>query len=305
MTKRFIALGECMLEMIHSHSNNYNMGFGGDTLNTAYTLSHLSSDEIYYGTAIGTDPYSDALFKFIQANNLHTDFILRDKSRMAGLYFIQTDKSGERQFYYYRDQAAAKSFFSGMSDNYFDALSQFDMLYTTGISLAILNDKKALLRLCQQTKANKGLIAFDNNFRPKLWKNTALARHYFDDMHRLCDILFLSYEDEVLLYHDQSLEETIQRYQAKNIPLVVMTNAKAPTVVIQQDRITRIPPFHVESIIDTTGAGDGFNAGFLQAYLAGQSIEKAVTNGHRIASHIIQHQGALIPQTRLRDLKLR
>lgn len=305
MSKRIVALGECMLEMSNASMHQYHMGFAGDSFNTAFYLAQLSSHQVYFASAIGTDPYSDEMHAFMQSNDIHTDHLLRDPNRLSGLYFIKTDRQGERTFYYYRENAAAKFYFDHLSEDNIKSLSQFDMLYTTGISLAVLNHKEALINLSHRTKAQGGLIAFDNNYRPRLWPDVELARQHIDSIHTLCDIVFLTYEDEVLLYQDKSIEETIERYQDKTLPLVVMTNGAEKTVLIEHGEVSMITPPTVRNVIDTTCAGDSFNAGFLKAYLTGLDAKKAVSYGHVLASHVIQYQGALMPKDLLQGLNLR
>ena len=110
MSKKIAVIGECMIELSEKGAQ-VNRGFGGDTLNTSvYIARQVSPAElsVNYVTALGTDTFSQQMMDAWQAENVKTDLIQRMSDRMPGLYYIETDETGERTFYYWRNEAAAK-----------------------------------------------------------------------------------------------------------------------------------------------------------------------------------------------------
>jgi len=143
--KRFAAIGECMIEMSQAAELNYNMKFAGDTLTACVYLARCSdfdNVEVSYITALGDDPYSQMMLKNWQDEDIVTDAVRILPTKLPGLYFIDTDEQGERTFHYYRSQAAAKDMFkSEAGEALCHQLLDYDYLYLSGISLAILDSK--------------------------------------------------------------------------------------------------------------------------------------------------------------------
>ncbi|MEG9531908.1 PfkB family carbohydrate kinase, partial [Mannheimia indoligenes] len=94
-------IGECMIELNGEPFGNMRQTYGGDSLNTATYLARVSSPEqieVRYISALGTDKLSQRMLEAWQADNINTQFVLRDEHRQPGLYLIQLDKFGERTF---------------------------------------------------------------------------------------------------------------------------------------------------------------------------------------------------------------
>lgn len=109
-TTNIAVIGECMIELSQK-GTDLNRGFGGDTLNTAvYIARQVNADKlgVHYVTALGTDSFSTEMVAAWQKEGVKTDLIQRLDNKLPGLYFIETDDSGERTFYYWRNDAAAR-----------------------------------------------------------------------------------------------------------------------------------------------------------------------------------------------------
>ena len=174
MSKKIAVIGECMIELSQK-GTDVNRGFGGDTLNTSVYIARQvdpSALSVHYVTALGTDNFSQQMLESWQAENVDTGLTQRMENRLPGLYYIETDETGERTFYYWRNEAAAKFWLeSEQSAAICEELATFDYLYLSGISLAILSpaSRVKLLSLLQECRANGGKVIFDNNYRPRLW----------------------------------------------------------------------------------------------------------------------------------------
>src|SRR5947208_4093645 len=105
-----IAVGEVMIEPTRGPDGRYGLAFGGDTFNTAVYLARAGID-VAYATALGDDPYSDALLALAAAEGVRTELIVRVPDRTAGLYLVETNANGERSFCYWRDHAPARDLF--------------------------------------------------------------------------------------------------------------------------------------------------------------------------------------------------
>ncbi|WP_313684724.1 sugar kinase [Pantoea sp.] len=304
MTQKKIAIiGECMIELSEK-GENIKRGFGGDTLNTAVYLARQSASEqlrVDYVTALGTDSFSDQMIAAWQQEQVQTDLIQRLDNKMPGLYFIETDEHGERTFWYWRSDAAARYWLdSPQSDAICQQLAHYDYLYLSGISLAILPaaSREKLMALLSACRRNGGKVIFDNNYRPRLWADKASAQQAYAAMLQNTDIAFLTLDDEHLLWGEQPLETVIARTRAAGVAeIVIKRGAESCLVAVGDAPLVDVPAIKLakEKVIDTTAAGDSFSAGYLALRLQGADPDAAAARGHLTASTVIQHRGAIIP----------
>ncbi|TKI07216.1 sugar kinase [Martelella alba] len=303
-TQNIAVIGECMIELSQKGSD-VKRGFGGDTLNTSVYLSRLAPAnvlDVHYVTALGTDNFSEEMLSAWRQEGVKTDLIQRMANRLPGLYYIETDASGERTFYYWRNEAAARYWLeSEESENICRQLADFDYLYLSGISIAILSaaSRSRLFSLLQTCRANGGKVIFDNNYRPRLWQNAEEARSAYRDILSCADIAFLTLDDEDLLWGKLSVDEVIQRTRAWGVrEIVIKRGAEACLVATEHGRLQEVPAVRLpkENVVDTTAAGDSFSAGYLAVRLTGGEAAEAAASGHLTASTVIQYRGAIIPR---------
>ncbi|MFB6327963.1 sugar kinase [Pantoea deleyi] len=310
MTQKKIAIiGECMIELSEK-GENIKRGFGGDTLNTAVYLARQVDAQqlrVDYVTALGTDSFSDQMIAAWQQEQINTDLIQRLSNKMPGLYVIETDADGERTFWYWRSDAAARYWLdSPESAAIAEQLTHYDYLYLSGISLAILPSasRDRLMALLARCRANGGQVIFDNNYRPRLWTDRLSAQAAYRAMLSHTDIAFLTLDDEHLLWGEQPLEEVIARTrQAGAREIVIKRGADACLVALDDAPLIEVPALRLakEKVIDTTAAGDSFSAGYLARRLTGAAADAAAQRGHQLASTVIQHRGAIIPAEAMPD----
>ncbi|MCA1924184.1 sugar kinase [Buttiauxella noackiae] len=303
-TRKIAVIGECMIELSQKGAE-VSRGFGGDTLNTSVYIARqvdAADLEVHYVTALGEDNFSQQMLDAWQQENVHTELTQRLEHRLPGLYYIETDSTGERTFYYWRNEAAARFWLeSDQAQAICAELAQFDYLYLSGISLAILNaaSREKLMTLLTECRANGCKVIFDNNYRPRLWASREETQQVYQQMLACTDIAFLTLDDEDLLWGEKPVEEVIHRTQAAGVrEVVIKRGADSCLVAIQGESTLEVPAVKLpkEKVIDTTAAGDSFSAGYLAVRLTGGSAEEAAKRGHLTASTVIQYRGAIIPK---------
>lgn len=304
MSRKIAVIGECMIELSQKGAE-VNRGFGGDTLNTSVYIARQADPaalSVHYVTALGTDSFSQQMIDAWRAENVDTSLTQRMENRLPGLYYIETDDSGERTFYYWRNEAAAKFWLeSEQADSICEELATFDYLYLSGISLAILSpdSRHKLLSLLQECRANGGKVIFDNNYRPRLWNSKEETRLVYQQMLACTDIAFLTLDDEDLLWGKQPPEVVIERTQRAGVKeVVIKRGADSCLVAIAGEAVIDVPAVKLpkEKVVDTTAAGDSFSAGYLAVRLTGGEAADAAKQGHLTASTVIQYRGAIIPR---------
>lgn len=303
-SKKIAVIGECMIELSQKGSS-LNRGFGGDTLNTSVYIARqvpAQALEVHYVTALGTDSFSEEMLTAWQQEGVKTDLTQRLDNKLPGLYVIETDETGERTFYYWRNDAAARYWLdSPQSVQICQQLAEFDYIYLSGISLAILNDesRERLMTLLQACRSRGGKVIFDNNYRPRLWASKEKTQAAYNAMLSCTDIAFLTLDDEDMLWGAKPYDDVIARTHVLGVSEVVIKRGAESCIVSASDgKLYDIPAVKLakEKVIDTTAAGDSFSAGYLAVRLNGGSAEEAAIRGHQTASTVIQYRGAIIPK---------
>ncbi|HEJ9438047.1 sugar kinase [Proteus mirabilis] len=304
--KRIAFIGECMIELNGSPFGEMIQTFGGDVLNSALYLSRALSCqqsnqlEVFFISAIGDDPISKGMRERWQQEQINCQWVLEDKKYHSGIYLIQTDSNGERTFLYWRNNSAASHLFQHPNFPLLaNALDKFDAIYLSGITLAIYSDddKTQLINLIAHLAKLGKEIIFDSNYRPHLWENHQTAKYWYQQLLPFISLALVTDDDEQKLWDDTSINMTIQRLHHTGIKHIVVKSGKDGCYCSGfQPSILKVAATKVEHVIDTTSAGDAFNAGFLAGYLNHLPIQQAAEMGHLLAGRVIQHKGAIIPK---------
>jgi 2-dehydro-3-deoxygluconokinase len=297
---RVACIGEAMIELSSAPGapEHADIGVAGDTLNAAIYLARLSQAEVSFVTALGDDPFSDRMVAFMAAEGVRTDAVRRLPGRLPGLYAISTDETGERSFHYWRSEAAARAMFDAADGPDFSALDGFDVLYLSAITLAILAPatRAALIAHLAVLRGRGARVAFDSNWRPRLWESVDAARGAVTAAWAITDIALPSVDDEMALFGDVSEAACLARISAVCPGVGALKRGPTGPVPINAAAAPRV--FAPAAWpIDTTAAGDSFNGGFLAACLAGRGIGAAMQAGHDCAAAVVQHRGAIIPRS--------
>ena len=145
------------------------------------------------------------------------------------------------------------------------------------------------------------LIAFDPNYRPRLWQSAEAARTAIDAALSVADIVLPTFPDEQALYRDTALATTAERIANAGPKEVVVKDGAEPALVVMGTDSSTVAATHVANPVDTTGAGDSFNGGYLAARLLGHNPVEAARRAHRVAAAVVQVRGALAPVEVLRE----
>lgn len=292
---RIGCLGEVMLELVPGAGDAATLGVAGDTYNTAVYMAHmLGPDVVDYITVLGCDGFSDRIRDHMTKFRVGADRIVSHPTRIPGLYAIETDDEGERRFTYWRSEAAARTLGDdghGPIDPLFEGLTH---LFYSGISLAILPQasRDRLFDAIARFRAGGGIVAFDSNYRPRLWDDADLARHETTRAWEGCDIALPSVDDEMALFGDVDAMAVRARFQRYGITQGALKRAaRGPLRLDGADGDQNYP---VAKVVDSTAAGDSFNAGFLAALMSGQGHQSACDAGHALASKVVGKRGAIV-----------
>ena len=300
--QKAIFIGECMIEIsgniekIKKSSTNININFGGDAYNTAVYFSRLTdkNNETYFATALGQDTFSKKMISRFQSEKINCQFIRMDGKTPPGLYSIETDRNGNRNFSYWRNNSPAKKMFLGSKGKQLIRdLSYADILYYSGISVAILNDiqKESLIKI----GGTANISAFDFNYRHLLHTQKKEIQTLFKYIHKNIKINFISYDDAIEIFSISNPYEIFEILNSEhNLVLIRYKNKILYKNKNEDIKVVEVP---YGDALDTTAAGDSFNGAFL-ALMNCQNrltIDEKILQSHSITREVIKHKGAIIP----------
>ncbi len=293
-----LAIGEAMVELSAAKEGDlWRLGIAGDTLNTAWYLRRLLGPgwRVGYLSRVGEGAFSAKMMDFLAAEGIEATHVSRDPEREIGLYAISL-RDGERSFSYWRDTSAAKR----LADDpvaLTRALADCRLAYFSGITVAILPDegRAALASALSEARAKGTRVVFDPNLRPRLWPDAAAMRAGIEAFAAVSDLVLPSFDDEATHFGDADPGATIRRYLGLGAGHVVVKNGGGPMRFGGAEGEGALGDLAPEPAVDTTAAGDSFNAGYLAAALAGADCAAAIRAGHALSRRVIRHRGALVP----------
>lgn len=290
---RILCIGEAMAE-IRRDGSEYAVGFAGDTFNTAvYCRRGLKGGTVGYLTRVGTDTLSEGFMALARSEALDVTPIRREAAHNIGIYTVQTDDQGERSFAYWRSSSAARQLFRNPED--FAALQHADLIYLSGITLAILSPdvRTALLDRLAKLKLAGKRVAFDSNYRPKLWPDAETARQVIAAAWAITDIALPSVDDEMELFGDPNGDAVLDRLRGMGLRHGALKRGADGPVAI--DPVVAVCDFpSARHVVDTTAAGDSFNGGFLAAWASGADTATCMSEGHALARIVVSRPGAIV-----------
>jgi 2-dehydro-3-deoxygluconokinase len=287
-----------MLELRTDSDNRLVKSFAGDTYNSAvYAKRYAPEADVYYLSAVGQDSFSTEMLDVWTNEGVDPKYTQVSDTKQIGIYSITTDDEGERSFSYWRDGSAATQLMQ-MLDVEKLAQDKFDMVYFSGISLAIYSDenKQKLIDLVQLLKSKGAKVAFDPNYRPRMWNGNEHATKWLEKAYSCSDIVLPGLEDHEDLL-GQNTRDMVHNYISSHFSVteqVIKCGKEGVYTYDENNNQFHLPFTPAKKQIDSTAAGDSFAGTYLAARLKGESIQQAMQSAASVASIVVQHPGAIV-----------
>ncbi|MGE7601631.1 sugar kinase [Peribacillus sp. NPDC097675] len=250
---------------------------GGAELNFAIGCARLGMHAKWL-SRLGEDEFGRVIYNFARGEGVDVSDVVYVKEYPTSLNFKEIREDGSGKTFYYRHQSPILTL--NPEDITEEMFENIDLVHLTGVFLAI--DAKNLdiaMRVIEIAKQKDIPLSFDPNIRLKLW-SIEEARSAFMEIFPYTDIL-LAGSDEIRLIIGNDSEESLEKFATENkIDQLVIKEGANGSKVYAKSVWHKKEAFPVNPV-DTVGAGDGFDAGYIYGYLNDLSINDrlAFANG--------------------------
>ncbi len=268
-----LCIGEILADMIGTNNNgitSFERFPGGAPFNVCCGIKNLGKQVGFIG-AVGDDLIGKFLVDFVKSNKLDYDDINIDKEHNTTLAFVENGKDGERSFSFYRKNTADYHI-------QFSSLNKIKDANIVLIGSLMLSEKEGIKvadEVVKLTKKYNKLLSFDVNYRDDIYNSAQEAIDISLKYVKEANIVKFSEEEVTLLSNEKDINLGIKKI-TRDDQLVLVTLGKHGSRFYFNGTSKDVPTICVNSV-DTTGAGDAFYAGVLQA-LDGKNIKDLTTD---------------------------
>lgn len=260
------------------------MSFGGDALNESVALSRMGK-QVELISKVGNDEAGRRVLDYIKENNISTDKITMEDGLTTGMNIVLVDDKGERHFLT-NPQGSLRKLSKEDILPYIDEMA--DIVSFASIFVSPVLDIDAMECVFREIKSKPGRILAVDMTKAKNGER-------IEDLKKiLCyvDYIFPNQEEIALLTGETDPYMNARLLVESGVSCAVVKCGKKGCIVQTKDVLYEIPAYSVEKVVDTTGAGDCFAAGFIYALSEGMSLPECGRFACAVASCAIEHVGA-------------
>ena len=259
----------------------------GAESNTAIALCRLGHG-VKWVSRLGDDEFGRYILQQLRGEGVDTGHVAFDPEAPTGVMFKEVRAAGETRVLYYRAGSAFSRF--SAADVPAQEIENARLLHLTGIFPALSEScREAAFRAAEIAKENGVLFSFDPNIRFKLW-SIEEARPVLTRLLRLCDIALLGQAEAEQILGTKTEEESVDALLKMGVSRIGLKLGARGAVAADADRFFRLPP-HPAAVVDTVGAGDAFNAGFLCGVLEDKPLKDCGVLGNVMGSFAVEGKG--------------
>ena len=264
----------------------FRKSIGGAESNTAIGLARLGLRSTWLSRA-STDGFGAEILKVLRGEGVDVDGVVRG-TQPTGLMVKERRAPGDIHVHYYRHGSAAAHLDADDLDP--ARITAARRLHVTGVTLALGEGPRRAVRRAVEIAAAAGLpISFDPNLRLKLWTVDEAVRACRELFPYVTDLL-CNEQEALLLTGTDDLEASVETLVGLGFPTVVVKRGEFGAIGHRDGDVVHQEARPVQAV-DSVGAGDAFNAGYLYGQLTDLSFKRSLEVGNWAASHVVAHTG--------------
>lgn len=276
-----VTLGETMVLFVPQrvgqlrYASRFDRYIAGAESNLAIGLARIGHS-VGWISRVGNDEFGHCILAFLRGEQIDVSQVIVDKEAPTGVFFKERRRSDSTRVFYYRsDSAASRLKPSDLPEDY---IAKARYLHLTGITPALSERcKLALYRAIEIAQDAGTRISFDPNIRFKLW-SAEQARDVLLDIIPRVQLVLASAEEASLITGEGSPKAAASALLGMGPQQIVVKQGADGVLGMNANEVIQIPSIQVETI-ETIGAGDAFNAGFLSGQLRGWDLRDTLRLG--------------------------
>ena len=262
---------------------------GGTAANTAVALARLGTTTALVGT-VGDDGYGRWLLDDLVAEGVDVQGVSVVRDGFTPMVIALIKPGGERLVVVWPPEGGAHQLLVA------DAIdpgwiSSAVWLHTTGMCLRAAPARDAVLYAMEQAREAGVPVSLDLNLRKECWGLQDATQRTFERAIELSDVVFGNAEEEIIPITGVDSIEAAAKHMCAGKRMVVARQGQQGALVVTAKETIHVPAFQT-GVVDTLGAGDAFNGGFIAARLADVDVREAARWGNAVAAFKIGKSGA-------------
>lgn len=268
--------------------NTFERKIGGAELNVMLGCARLGLQAGWI-SRLGKDEFGRHIVNTVRGEGVDISEVQLVDGYATSLNFKEVQESGEGRTFYYRVPSPTETLSPELLP--FDYIRQAKVLHMTGVFCAILEKNRAItLRALDCAKENGVTVSFDPNIRLRLWSKEE-ARETILTYLPFVDHLLVSKEELELLFDTKDEQEILTHLGRFDFKEVVMKDGQNGAFALVNGKWLHVPGVKVAKVVDTVGAGDGFDSGYLYGLLQEWPIEERLVFANAIGAMVVQVNG--------------
>lgn len=261
---------------------------GGAELNFAIGIARLGLHTGWI-SRLGNDEFGKYIYNFVRGEGIDVSEVKLVDGYPTSLNFKEIMEDGDGSTYYYRSNSPTLTLSNeSITESYFEKAK---LLHITGVFPAIDEKNIEIIHTAiSEAKKQNLLISFDPNIRLKLWTKER-AREVLRQFLPHVDIFLAGLEEAELLLGTNDPKEIIEECKKLGISYIAIKLGDKGSIGYANEEYIEAPPIPPKKIVDTVGAGDGFDAGFVYGVLNNWPLKKILNFANTIGSMVISVKG--------------
>lgn len=260
------------------------LSFGGDALNEAVALAKLGMS-VELISKMGSDETGDRVLAYLKQNDVSVEHVLREESLDTGVNIVLIDKDGERHFLTNPEGSLRKLAVEDIMPHLSESA---DIVSFASMFVSPLLGVEEMEKLFVQIKSKPGRILVADMTKAKNGETLEDIKRLFPYI----DYLQANEEEIALLTGIRDTKENAELLIKAGAKCAIIKRGSKGCLIRTGDACVEIPAYSVEQVVDTTGAGDCFAAGFLWGLARGLSLEECGRLACVTASFAVEYMGA-------------